>query len=152
MPVSFRDWVRSVRRKKNLTQEDFATAVGVSQTTVSQWESGRNGPSLANLKAIAKLDDKKLAEVAHYVDETSGGEGGEGDTDQGLAIDQPGGMERYLSLIEQLEFISDEGIALLHDQIRFVLRERYPRVSQEATQKSEEGNDEAKKSDPGGES
>lgn len=126
--MAFRDWVRAIRRSKNLTQEDFAAAVGVSQTTVSQWESGRNGPTLANLAALAKLDDKKLSDVAHYVDETASADAVESGTPSDAVVNQPGGLERYQALIHELEFISDDGIALVHDQVRYVLRERYPRA------------------------
>lgn len=42
-------------RKKVGTQEEFAKAVGVDQTTVSKWETGRSKPRVGELSRIAKV-------------------------------------------------------------------------------------------------
>ena len=42
-------------RKKVGTQEEFAKAVGVDQTTVSKWETGRSKPRVGELSKIAKV-------------------------------------------------------------------------------------------------
>ena len=42
-------------RKKVGTQEEFAKAVGVDQTTVSKWEKGRSKPRVGELSKIAKV-------------------------------------------------------------------------------------------------
>lgn len=42
-------------RKKVGTQEEFAKAVGVDQTTVSKWETGRSKPRVGELYKIAKV-------------------------------------------------------------------------------------------------
>ena len=41
----------------------------------------------------------------------------------------PDDLARYAEIIAALENINDEGLRLLVDQIRFVLRARYPRRS-----------------------
>lgn len=48
------------RQKKDLSQKDFATLLGVSQPMVSKWESGEYNFSLEN---IAKLACKLSLEV-----------------------------------------------------------------------------------------
>lgn len=70
MAENFRDWIRRKRGELKLTQADFATALGVSQTTISQWESGRNMPTLGNLSAIAKLAGLPLASITHFADKS----------------------------------------------------------------------------------
>lgn len=73
MAETFKDWVRGKRSKLKLTQDDFAAALSVSQTTVSQWESGRNLPTLGNLSALAKLAGVPLASITHFADKDGAG-------------------------------------------------------------------------------
>lgn len=50
--MSFSDSIKKIRRKSFLSQEEFATALGVSFTTVNRWETGKAMPSLKAMKAI----------------------------------------------------------------------------------------------------
>ena len=45
--------LQQLRKGKGLTQEDLASALYVSRTAVSKWESGRGTPNIDSLKAIA---------------------------------------------------------------------------------------------------
>ena len=62
--------IKELRRKAGLTQAEFAAAAGVTQSTVSQWESGITFPSTTKLPKIAELAVSdaegfaKLVEVA----------------------------------------------------------------------------------------
>ena len=47
------DNIRSVRKKKNLTQGQLAALIGVSQNAVHNWENGKRQPKLETLKKIA---------------------------------------------------------------------------------------------------
>ena len=54
--------IRRYRKDRGLTQEEFATALGIRQATVSRYETGEAKPPLETLIAIAnffgcKLDD-----------------------------------------------------------------------------------------------
>lgn len=51
--MEFNEKLQELRRKKGLTQEEFAEAIYVSRTAVSKWESGRGYPNIDSLKAIA---------------------------------------------------------------------------------------------------
>lgn len=43
------------RREKNMTQNDLAERLGLSQGAVGRWESGDNYPALANLKRLRTI-------------------------------------------------------------------------------------------------
>jgi putative transcriptional regulator len=58
--------VSSIREKTGLSQERFATLLGVSIRTLQDWEQGRRAPSGAarTLLLIADRNPKALLEVA----------------------------------------------------------------------------------------
>jgi putative transcriptional regulator len=58
--------VASIREKTGLSQERFATLLGVSIRTLQDWEQGRRAPSGAarTLLLIAERNPKALLEVA----------------------------------------------------------------------------------------
>lgn len=47
------DKLKEMREAKNLKQAELADALGVTQGTISQWESGISNPSLDKLKKLA---------------------------------------------------------------------------------------------------
>ena len=51
-------FIKRIRQTANLTQQDFATAVGVSETSVSLWESGKNEPNFVSRRAIDEFARK----------------------------------------------------------------------------------------------
>ena len=58
--------VTSIREKTGLSQERFATLLGVSVRTLQDWEQGRRAPSGAarTLLLIAERNPKALLDVA----------------------------------------------------------------------------------------
>lgn len=46
---------KEARTKRGLGQKEVAYKLGVTQPTISDWESGRKTPTLDNIKALAKL-------------------------------------------------------------------------------------------------
>ena len=49
--------IKDLRRSKKLSQTDFAKIVGVSQTTVTDWETGKAEPSSSAITRIADYFD-----------------------------------------------------------------------------------------------
>ena len=50
-------FIAECRRKKNMTQQDLAEKIGVSDRTIGNWENGRNMPDLSLFKPLcAELD------------------------------------------------------------------------------------------------
>jgi len=47
--------IKKARQAKGMTQEELASKVGVTQTNVSGWETGKWDPSEANLRRLTKV-------------------------------------------------------------------------------------------------
>ena len=47
--------LKTLREKKGLSQYKLAEIMGVSQSTIGMWESGKNKPEYANLKKLADI-------------------------------------------------------------------------------------------------
>ena len=68
--MSFSEKIKEIRKKQNLTQEQFAEKIFVSRNAVAKWESNRGYPDIQNLITISELfgislddlikNDKKL--------------------------------------------------------------------------------------------
>ncbi len=56
----------SLRKAKNITQEELATAVGVTNQSVSKWESGQCCPDIALLPALADYFEVSIDELMGY--------------------------------------------------------------------------------------
>lgn len=68
--MSFSDKLVELRNKRNLTQEQFAKAIGLSRSAISMYESGKREPNFETLELLADffnvnmdylLDSKKPA-------------------------------------------------------------------------------------------
>lgn len=58
-----------LREALGLTQRQFAEKIGAHQPTVARWETGKNQPRGANLKALMQLEEKvkkKKAQATGY--------------------------------------------------------------------------------------
>ena len=53
--VSTLNNIENIRSLKRISQKDLAEEIGVSQSAVSQWESGQAFPSSDKLPQIAKI-------------------------------------------------------------------------------------------------
>lgn len=49
-----RDWLKTIREEKGLTQENVANMVGISRSTYGHIESGERGVTVSNAKKIAE--------------------------------------------------------------------------------------------------
>lgn len=57
--------IKAIRKHAKVTQQEFATMIGVSVGTLRNWEQGRrvpDGPALALLK-VASVDPKYIKEI-----------------------------------------------------------------------------------------
>lgn len=61
----FSDRLAAARESKHLTQARVARSVGVSEATVSFWESGRFVPRLAKLSKLSRLYGASIDELVH---------------------------------------------------------------------------------------
>lgn len=59
----FGDKLYELRKKKNLTQEDLALLLDISDKAVSKWENGTSKPTIENLSKLSKIFDISLDEL-----------------------------------------------------------------------------------------
>ena len=55
--------IRETRMEKNMTQQDLASVLNVSPTTVSKWENGRSLPDISLLDSLASIFDLSIEEI-----------------------------------------------------------------------------------------
>lgn len=68
--------IRSARRRAGLSQAELAEALGVRQSSVSQWERGSTKPSTVHLLALTSALNCSLLDFANA---TGGAAAGNGD-------------------------------------------------------------------------
>lgn len=78
--MSFSDNLRTLRKSKNLSQEELAEMLGVSRQAVSKWESDEGYPEVEKLLIIAKelnvsLDSLMYSEIPAKKSETNSRQG-----------------------------------------------------------------------------
>ena len=61
--IKIGNFLRELRKEKNLTQEQLADVFNVSARTVSRWETGRNMPDISILVEIADYYDLDVREI-----------------------------------------------------------------------------------------
>ena len=58
--MEFKERLKMLRKSKNKTQGDIAQVLNYGYTAISNYESGRNEPSIADLKKIAQYFDVSM--------------------------------------------------------------------------------------------
>ena len=62
--MKFTEKLKSLRNNAGLTQEAAAEQIGVSVTSLQNWESGVNKPSMSNVRKIAEVYETGCDELA----------------------------------------------------------------------------------------
>ncbi|MBW4661961.1 MAG: helix-turn-helix domain-containing protein [Drouetiella hepatica Uher 2000/2452] len=63
----FGNLIRELRRLSNMTQGQFAAAIGVSYVTVSRWEAGRIQPSALALRQVQAFIERLSQSTAEPI-------------------------------------------------------------------------------------
>lgn len=71
----FKDNLASLRKMRQMTQEDIAGKLGVSRQSVAKWESGETVPDLDKCRMLADIFDVTLDDLANYESEENLGLG-----------------------------------------------------------------------------
>lgn len=61
--------IEEIRKERNIRQEEFAKALGVSRQTISSLENGRYNPSITLAYRIAKFFGMTIEEVFVFEEE-----------------------------------------------------------------------------------
>ena len=56
-------FIANCRKQKNITQQELAEKLGVSDRTIGNWENGRNMPDLSLFKPLCKELDITLNDL-----------------------------------------------------------------------------------------
>lgn len=100
--------IAELRRDNGMNQKELGAALGVAQTTVSAWETGRNEPDSVSLGRMAKLFHTTIGYLMGLEPESYS---------QGLSKEQYAELEHQRQLQRmsrreaELEHIDDEDIA-----------------------------------------
>lgn len=63
--------IREIRKELDLSQYEFARLLGVHQTAVSQWETGRTNPDIEIVKRISRISGHTVSDVLNVSDAPS---------------------------------------------------------------------------------
>jgi transcriptional regulator with XRE-family HTH domain len=98
--------IRYFRKKNHMTQTELANVIGVTQTSVSQWESGRNYPDIKTAKRLADIFGATLDQIL----------GSDDMTEEDLRL----AGEPFRPILERSDDMSDEDALLLDQKIRLI--------------------------------
>lgn len=56
-------FIKEIRKKNNLTQNDLAKMLGVTYQAVSKWENGKNIPDISLLREMSKIFNVDIGEI-----------------------------------------------------------------------------------------
>ncbi len=57
------DEIKALRKNNGMSQQALADSLGISQSTVAMWESGRNSPGFATLEQLSRLFGSELSPI-----------------------------------------------------------------------------------------
>lgn len=66
--MEFGDQIRNIRKKENLTQEQFAIKLNVSRQAVSNWENNKNLPDIGMLILMSDVFQISLDQLVKRED------------------------------------------------------------------------------------
>jgi len=69
--MEMRNWIRSARKKADLTQEQLGEKLGVTKGNVSAWENGRHEPSYAQIQEISVVTKYPMPDSQPSIGSTS---------------------------------------------------------------------------------
>ncbi len=71
MTKIFSEKLKRLMFEKNLKQEDFAKKIGVNQSHVSNWITGKRNPSIKTLNKIAKTLDVPISSLIENIEKNN---------------------------------------------------------------------------------
>ena len=61
--MTFDEKLKTLRKSKNITQDELAQKLYVSRTAISKWESGKGYPSIETLKMLAAFYEVSIDDL-----------------------------------------------------------------------------------------
>lgn len=94
----FHTTLKTLREKHNLSQYKLADMLGVSQSTVGMWESGKNKPEYANLVKLADIFNVSIGELAGS------------EEDKKIPLTEKQGDKILKDTLDKLGFLDENGV------------------------------------------
>jgi transcriptional regulator with XRE-family HTH domain len=85
MKTTFQSKLKEIRTSKGLCQKQVGRALGVKQSTVCGWETGRREPTIRQLQQFAELCEVPLCQLFHGTSAASSECGAECENQVGLS-------------------------------------------------------------------
>lgn len=70
MTKALQNRVKELRKQADFTQQELSDQLGVKRETVSNWETGKNHISLANIAKLSQLFQVPIEELLKREDES----------------------------------------------------------------------------------
>jgi transcriptional regulator with XRE-family HTH domain len=115
---NFKDWLLAEIERRGWSYETLARKVGVTHSSISQWTSGKYPPKPGQLRKIAEVMGADEIELFKMVGHLSP-EAGKGNGEMLPPL--------IRAAVREMDDMSEEGIQLVIDQMRHVLKKRYPK-------------------------
>ncbi len=106
-PIIIGSFIARKRKEKNMTQAQLAERLGVSNKTVSKWETGKSMPDYSVIESLCKELDISMAELMQG---KAADEGGDGSGD-GCSRDSCDDSQ-ILDLIKRIQILEQQRVSL----------------------------------------
>lgn len=117
----FKENLKKLRKNRGLNQVDLADKLGISDKTISSWESGRTEPNMKQLNELSKIFNVSI-NVLVGKDEFVKNTYGNHEANLEYFADKPEVLEMYKEIYE------NENLALLFDTARELKPEELEKV------------------------
>ena len=61
--LKFGDFIKELRKEKNITQKQLAEKIGLTDKAISKWERGLSFPDITILNSLAEIFDVDVSEI-----------------------------------------------------------------------------------------
>ncbi len=106
-PIIIGSFIARKRKEKNMTQAQLAERLGVSNKTVSKWETGKSMPDYSVIESLCKELDISMAELMQGKAADEGGDGSGDGSSRDSSDDS-----QLLDLIKRIQILEQQRVSL----------------------------------------
>lgn len=110
--------IRSLRKNAGLTMKEFGTLMGVSESAISLYETGKSEPDISMLKKMAEYFSVSIDTLLGY---------GDFSNSQGTKKEPAQMSESRMKLMNELDDLEDHEIQRVRDFVSGIQSKKEPR-------------------------